>query len=121
MSHFNYYMQLQEDSDAEEVKWCLKDDKESPTKDAILGTESQSEAIQVKVHRDMNALDASANKLFIQQLAQKLFSSPHQPPFTGNVSIVDRPKRDPKITLKIWDIYGNRLPKVIGYVTCKAQ
>lgn len=119
MSHFNDYRQLQDAFVGEEVNWCLKNYKESSTKHAIWEAESQSEALRVKAHRGMAIPDASLNKSFIQLLAQKLLSYPHQPHFTAEVSTMDLPisgNLTQNVPLKIWDIYGNRLTIVVGYV-----
>lgn len=70
----------------------------------------------------MDTLGVSLNKLFIQQLTQKLLF-PHQSHFTAEVSIMDYHINElgQNVPLKIWDIYGNRVPIVVGYVTHKAQ
>ena len=66
-----------------------KEFKESSTTDAILEADSQLEALQVKAQRAMDVFYTSLNKLFIQQVAQKLISSPHQPYSTAAGSIMD--------------------------------
>lgn len=69
----------------------------------------------------MDIPDASLNKLFIQQLTQKLLFS-HQSHFTAEVSIMDYHINGlaQNVPLKIWDIHGNRVPTAVGHVTQKA-
>lgn len=65
----------------------------------------------------MDILDVLLNKLFIQQLTQKLLCS-HQSHF-AEVSTVDYHINGltQNVPLKIWDIYENSLPTVVGYMT----